>query len=101
MGIVASSLALSKSRVVMGLWRGYNMHTCSGCSGHGVIECPICGGNGKIYRNTSSIGQLVCTKCKGLGNINCHSCKGNGNIHSFPKLLMLAKTTFSFSSHKN
>lgn len=54
---------------------------CELCSGHGVIDCPECGGSGQY----NSHGEIVdCQNCGQRGNapgqLCCYRCDGTGEV---------------------
>jgi|GEM_PF-2099048 len=54
------------------------MSTCPWCDSERKIQCPICGGIGLIYPQTTDR-----VKCDGLPGIDCPNCDGSGKIDSW------------------
>ncbi len=53
--------------------------TTVGCTGKGVVLCPICDGNGRTQcKKCSGSGELSCSRCSGSGHFTCPVCAGTG-----------------------
>lgn len=61
------------------------MATCPRCEGDGAIQCPVCGGIGRIYPL-----PLICSDTsvsiihEGLSGIDCPNCDGLGKTGLMP-----------------
>ena len=51
---------------------------CSACHGSGKLDCPVCGGLGRVQRvkQESWIAHDTCHICNGRGVVECYLCHG-------------------------
>ena len=55
---------------------GISKSTCSSCSGSKYVECPNCGGGGKVQNSQGS--YINCSVCSGRGKQDCNRCNMTG-----------------------
>jgi len=96
-----------KGKVMCGVCSGTGKHAdgtpCKTCKGSGVVNCPVCGGVGKIKRVKQETwlehepchicngrGMVACYQCHGTKERVCPECKGKGTVLNVGKIVLLA-----------